>query len=89
MLEKTFLESIVYAMDEKMNLDEKKVEFLSFCIEAYKEKLGGVSGAKVSEYFEDCRLLDFLLDNYDLLHTLGREQLTAEMERYLQKWMIK
>jgi hypothetical protein len=51
-----------------MNNDEMKAEFLSFAIEAYKTKLG-VSGAKVAEYFEETGTLDFLLENYDLLHT--------------------
>lgn len=64
--------------------DEMKAEFTAFCIEAYKMKLG-VSGAKVAEYFEDTGLLDFLLENYDMLHTLGREQLLAEIEDYLVK----
>ncbi|MCQ2380533.1 MAG: DUF3791 domain-containing protein [Victivallaceae bacterium] len=64
------------------NMEEKKAEFAAFCIEAYKLKLG-VSGAKVAEYFEDTGTLDFLLENYDMLHTLGREQLIGEMERFL------
>lgn len=66
-----------------MNLDEMKTEFLSFCIEAYKMKLG-VSGAKIAEYFEDNGVLDFLLKNYDLLHTIGKEQLLEEIERFLK-----
>ena len=45
----------------------------------------GVSGAKVAEYFEDTGLLDFLLENYDMLHTLGREQLLGEMDDFLVK----
>ncbi len=69
-------------MENVISRDEMKTEFLAFCIEAYKTKLG-VSGAKVSEYFEDTGLLDFLLENYDMLHTLGREQLIVEMERFL------
>ena len=66
-----------------MNLDEMKTEFLSFCIEIYKMKLG-VSGAKIAEYFEDNGVLDFLLKNYDLLHTIGKEQLLEEIERFLK-----
>lgn len=69
-------------MENVTSPDEMKAEFLSFCIEAYKMKLG-VSGAKVAEYFEDTGLLDFLFENYDILHTLGREQLIIEMERFL------
>jgi len=69
-------------MENVVTPDEMKAEFLAFCIEAYKQKLG-VSGAKVAEYFEDTGLLDFLLENYDMLHTVGRGQLVAEMERFL------
>ena len=69
-------------MENVISRDEMKTEFLDFCIQAYKAKLG-VSGAKVSEYFEDTGLLDFLLENYDVLHTVGREQLIVEMERFL------
>ena len=67
-----------------MNNDEMKAEFLSFAIEAYKNKLG-VSGAKVAEYFEETGILDFLLENYDLLHTIGKEQLLSEIERFLTR----
>ena len=71
-------------MENVVTLDEMRAEFLSFCLESYKLKLG-VSGAKVADYFEDVGLLDFLLENYDLLHALGREQLLGEMERYLDQ----
>ena len=69
-------------MENVMTMDEMKAEFMAFCIEAYKTKLG-VSGAKVAEYFGDTGLLDFLQENYDILHTLGRNQLIGEMERFL------
>ena len=71
-------------MAESMYIDEVKAEFLSFSIEAYKTKLG-VSGAKVAEYFEETGVLDFLLENYDLLHTIGKEQLLSEIKRFLNK----
>ena len=75
-------------MAETMNLDEMKAEFLSFAIEAYKTKLG-VSGVKVAEYFDETGTLDFLLENYDLLHTVGKEQLLSEIERFLSKRVNK
>lgn len=71
-------------MSDSMNIAEMKAEFLSFCIEAYKTKLG-VSGAKVAEYFDETGTLDFLLEHYELLHTIGREQLLVEMDRFLSK----
>ena len=49
----------------------------------------GVSGAKVAEYFEEMGLLDFLLENYDLLHTLGKAQLFDEIKRFLDKREFK
>ena len=75
-------------MAETMNLNEMKAEFLSFAIEAYKTKLG-VSGAKVAEYFDESGTLDFLLENYDLLHTVGKEQLLSEIEHFLVKRVNK
>ena len=75
-------------MAETMNLNEMKAEFLSFAIEAYKTKLG-VSGAKVAEYFDETGTLDFLLENYDLLHTVGKEQLLSEIEHILVKRVNK
>ena len=75
-------------MAKTVNQDEMKAEFLSFAIEAYKTQLG-VSGAKVAEYFEETGTLDFLLENYDLLHTLGKEQLLGEIERFLTKRVNK
>ena len=75
-------------MAELVNLDEMKAEFLSFAIEAYKTNLG-VSGAKVAEYFDETGTLDFLLQNYDLLHTVGKEQLLSEIERFLSKRVNK
>ncbi len=69
---------------KKMTLEEKKAEFAAFVIESYKMKLGGVSGSKVAEYFSDYGVLDFLWENYDMLHTLGREQILAEVEKTLK-----
>jgi len=48
-------------------------------------KLGGVSGVKVAEYLNDYGAIDFLLENYDLLHTLGRDQVLSEIEHYLKQ----
>ena len=73
-----------YVVENVVTHDEKVAEFLSFCIEVYKNMLS-VSGSKVAEYFEEMGLLDFLLENYDVLHTLGRKQLLGEMERFLEK----
>ena len=76
------MENVVESFE--MSSDEKKAEFLAFCIESYKMKFG-ISGTKVAEYFEETGLLDFLLESYDMLHTIGCRQLLAEIERFLAK----
>ena len=43
----------------------------------------------MAEHFDETGTLDFLLENYDLLHTLGKEQLLAEIERFLSKRVNK
>ena len=58
-------------MENVTSPDEKLAEFISFCIEIYKMKRD-VSGAEVAELFEATGLLDFLLENYDMLHTIER-----------------
>ena len=68
-----------------MNDETKKTEFISFCIENYKMKLGFVSGMKVIDFFAEYGLLDFLLENYDRLHKLDKDRLMDEMERFLKK----
>ena len=40
-------------------------------------------------YFDETGTLDFLLENYDLLHTIGKEQLLTEIERFLSKRVNK
>lgn len=71
-------------VQNEMTLNEKKAEFVAFCIETYKMKHGGISGAKVAEYFDDSGTIDFLFEHYDVLHTLGREQILYEIEEFLK-----
>jgi hypothetical protein len=75
-------------MTKSIKSNEMQAEFLCFCIEAYKSKLG-VSGTNVAEYFDETGTLDFLLANYDLLHTISKEQLLDEIERFLTKQVNK
>lgn len=69
-------------MENVTSPDEKLAEFISFCIEIFKMSRN-VQGAEVAELFEATGLLDFLFENYDMLHTLGKSQLLLEMERFL------
>jgi hypothetical protein len=67
-----------------MMMDEdKKLAFVSFCVEEYKTKLGA-EGGKVMAFFAQNGVLDYLLENYTVLHSFGAERLVAEIERFLQ-----
>ena len=67
-------------MDEKT----KVVEFVSFCIEMYARQTG-MSGAVVTELFETHGLLDYLFDNYEALHTQGKEYIIPLLQDFISK----
>ena len=48
--------------------------FISFCIEQYKHEMG-VSGSEVMDLFDRSGLLDYLSENYEVLHTQGHRWL--------------
>ena len=58
--------------------------FVSFCIEQYKHEMG-MSGADVMELFDRTGLLEYLSDNYEVLHTQGHRWLIEEMKDYLTR----
>lgn len=67
-----------------MNQVAKQLEFVSFCIEHYKA-LKGLSGDAVTSLFERTGLIDFLLENYEILHTQSKQYLMEEVELYLEE----
>lgn len=69
-------------MNEK-TLTEKKLAFVSFCVEEYKTEIGG-TGAKVIEYFNKMGVIDYLMEYYDILHSMGRREILADIEQYLK-----
>ena len=75
-------------MENVTSPDEKLAEFIAFCIEIFKMRRN-VPGREVAELFEATGLLDFLFENYDMLHTIGKNQLLFEMERFLNNHVQK
>ena len=63
---------------------EKKAEFVSSCIEAYKVR-HAMKGADAVNMFEKEGVLDYLIDGYDVLHTQSLEYVIDEIELYLKK----
>ncbi len=69
-------------MSEK-TLDEKKLAFISFCIEEYKTEIGS-SGKKVFDYFNKQGVINYLMEHYDILHSMGRREILADIELYIK-----
>ncbi|WP_343761705.1 DUF3791 domain-containing protein [Clostridium oceanicum] len=59
------------------------MEFVSFCIENFKVKFQ-MKGRDVSVLFYESGITDFLIEDYDLLHTQGKEFILSEIELFLQ-----
>lgn len=67
-------------------MDKKELDiayFLSFCIEQYKVKQG-LSGEDTMNLFEKYNVLSYLSDNFEVLHTQGRQWLMEEIEDTLR-----
>ncbi len=65
-----------------MNKETKEIEFVSFCIEMYAKKYS-ISGSVVAELFEKSNILDYLLKNYEELHTQGENYIIPLIEDFL------
>lgn len=63
------------------------VYFVSFCIEQYKHS-EGLGGEEVMRLFDRTGLLDYLSDNYEILHTQSQQWLLEEMKEYLNNHTI-
>ena len=66
-----------------MTQETKKTEFIVFCIEMMAEK-HDASGHRVFECFETAGVIDYLSQNYQTLHAMGKEWLLADIEKYLE-----
>lgn len=58
--------------------------FLSFCIEQYKNAKG-LSGMKAMEKLSRFGVLDYLEENYEVLHTQSRQWLMEEIDDFIEK----
>ena len=63
--------------------NEKQLAFVSFCVEQYKARLK-CSGSKVIEYFEKFGVLDYLLEHYDVLHSMDADVILNDIDAYIR-----
>mgnify|MGYP002625041597 FL=1 len=67
---------------------EKKAEFLSWCIEEYAAT-HGLNGRDVANGFSQKKVLDFLGDNYEVLHTQGKSYILESIEDFIRTGAAK
>ncbi|MBQ9658832.1 MAG: DUF3791 domain-containing protein [Clostridia bacterium] len=67
----------------KEDIEYKINEFIIFCLEIYKEK-EGLTGKETYELFKKYKILDYLHDGYDVLHTQGDGWLMNDINEFLK-----
>ena len=65
-----------------MTESEKKLVFVSFCIEEYKT-LHGMDGRSVADLFEKYGVTDYLLKHYSILHSFSREAILNDIDHFM------
>lgn len=72
-------------MEQSANRNEKERDiayFVSWCIEEYKS-VAGLGGSDAMELLDRYGILQYLADNYEVLHTQGRQWLMEEISEQL------
>jgi len=69
-------------MDKKTG-SEAKLLFTSFCIEEYKAQ-HGMTGEDVVKLFEKYGVTDYLMTGFDVLHTLGRNLILDDIDKFIE-----
>jgi len=62
---------------------ERKLAFVSFCLEEYKT-LRGLDGSKAAFCFEKYGIVDYLMEHYDILHSFGRDAILNDIEQFIR-----
>ena len=65
-----------------MTESEKKLVFVSFCIEEYKT-LHGMDGRSVADLFEKYGVTDYLFEHYSVLHSFSREAILNDIDQFM------
>lgn len=62
---------------------DEKINFIVYCIEEYKSAKG-LSGKNVIELFNHYRVIDYIRDYYEALHTTGRQYIVDDISMYIE-----
>lgn len=64
------------------NINEEVLNFVVFMIESYKIKYN-ITGKETYDLFNKYDVFSYLIEGYDLLHTLGRDYLVNDVNEYI------
>ncbi len=62
--------------------DQRGSRFVVFCLEAYKRH-NAISGAEAVTLFDKYGVTEYLIDGYDVLHTLGEAALIVNIGDFI------
>lgn len=57
--------------------------FIAFCVETYKNA-HNISGAEASTVFSDHGVMNYLSENFEVLHTQSPDWILAEIEDFIK-----
>lgn len=60
------------------------IDFVVFCIEEYKSRTN-LSGKEVVTIFSNKNVFDFIVNNYNALHTTGSEYIVNDIRIFASK----
>lgn len=62
---------------------DDKTNFVVYCIEEYKAAKG-LDGKGVIDLFNRYRVIDYIRDYYEALHTTGRQYIVDDISMYIE-----
>lgn len=62
---------------------DDKTSFIVYCIEEYKNAKE-MSGKSVIDLFNRYRVIDYIRDYYEALHTTGRQYIVDDISMYIK-----
>ena len=69
---------------QKRVVSNEVFEFYTYCIENFALQKG-ISGMRAWVIFKESGADDYVLDNYDLLHTQGMEYVLDDIQRFINR----
>lgn len=66
-----------------LEYQNEQAYFLTFCIEQYKH-LKNMDGCSVKDLFDKFGVSDYLIQNYEVLHTQGRKWLLDDIDAFIK-----